>query len=221
MSAIAVNSDGARPGNLAAWLLKTAWWSILLGVAMQILTLVAARLLGAALPEVGVFLRDLSQKITWSSLVCVGLAIGNAASNMRPIRVGLVGLMAAPLSFIVARTAQKGTATALQVAPPDVMGDAIFAAMLLLKAAEYALLGFLLAGLARAGVQRAAAYVLRGSLVGLGFGGLVLLVHLGLIQPPPGLPKLLLVTINEVVFPVGCSLVLFASTRLGQMATGR
>ena len=55
------------------------------------------------------------QKISWATIVCVGLALGRAASAARAPLMGLMGLLAAPLAFNVARTLHQGTTKALQI----------------------------------------------------------------------------------------------------------
>ena len=68
-------------------LVRVAWLSIGLGLAMEVLLLVLAITLGNA-QSAKPFLADLTQKVTWSVIVCVGLAIGKLASKAH---LGLAG----------------------------------------------------------------------------------------------------------------------------------
>ncbi len=61
--------------NTRATFLKVAWLSICLGIGMEILLLIAAAGFGA-FSAVKVIVVDLVQKISWSFIVCTGLALG-------------------------------------------------------------------------------------------------------------------------------------------------
>jgi hypothetical protein len=56
--------------------------------------------------------------------------------------------------------------------------------------------------------------------VGLVFGGLILLLLVGS-SPQPPVADLVTQGINEVLFPVGCSLVLFSAGALGERVAAR
>lgn len=125
-------------------------------------------------------------------------------------------MFAAPLSFVAARMVQKGIAGALSVAPPDSMGSAMFLMVLLLKAAEYGTLGLAVAWLGGAAWARMRHFTLAGLGAGL-VSGLALVVTLYLqCDPRMPRPKVAAQSINEILFPMGCSLVLYASTVLGR-----
>jgi hypothetical protein len=80
---------------------------------------------------------------------------------------------------------------------------------------EYALLGLLLA---RIGKQRAgaSAHAAVGLLVGLIFGGTLIAVLLYYAAEPPPPHALVMQGVNEVLFPIGCSLAIFAAETLGE-----
>jgi hypothetical protein len=211
MSGASVASTTAAPRDTAGMLLRVAWASIVLGLLMQVLTMLAAGALGA-LAE---FVRDLAQKITWSGVVCSGLALGTAASRARPAWTGLAGLLAAPLAFILARAAHKGVGSAVNAPVPD-MAVLIFWTLLLLKALEYGLLGLLLARVAERypAAAHARTFALVGLSLGVVFGAAICSVaYFGASKPPP-FAKLVGQAINEVVFPIGCALVIYGATRL-------
>ena len=98
-------------------LLRVAWLSILLGIGMEALLLVLSVGFGNA-PQLKPIVADLVQKISWSFLVCAGLALGTAASTVRAPAMGLLGLMSAPAAFHIARILHKSVAEALAIAGP-------------------------------------------------------------------------------------------------------
>ena len=92
------------------------------------------------------FIADLAQKISWGSFVCIGLAFGKVAAELRFQVTGLMGFPAAPVDFNVARATHKVTENALGLASgvpalgpsPDLLAG--------IKALEYAALGLILVG---------------------------------------------------------------------------
>ena len=92
---------------------RVAWLSVGLGIAFEILLLVLAALSGTAGESGKPALADLAQKISWSFLVCVGLAFGTAARKLRETVMGGLGLFVAPLAFIAAKAIHKGLGQAL------------------------------------------------------------------------------------------------------------
>src|ERR687886_384753 len=90
------NATASSAPNLGATVLHTAWLAILLG-----------------LKEI---LADLLKQVSWSVFVCVGLALGTAASKARAPLMGLLGLLAAPLALGVSRSLHQGVVKALEIA---------------------------------------------------------------------------------------------------------
>src|SRR5262245_53623142 len=91
-------------------LLRSSWWAIVLGLVLEGLQLAASATAGGAPPATGALLAESAQKVSWSFIVCVALACGATASRARPPVLGLVGLLAAPFAFGVARAAHKSFA---------------------------------------------------------------------------------------------------------------
>jgi hypothetical protein len=202
--------------SLGSTLLFTAWLAIFLGLAMEVLLLIFAAGF-EPLPGLNVILAGLVRQVAWSVFVCVGLACGTAASKYRTLAMGLIGFLTAPLAFTCARTLHKGMLEALGAAADPLDGTSVFL-VALLKGVEYGVLGAALGWVGRRPWAGLAEYAGVGMFVGAFFGGA--LVAFKAVWPPEPLPTADLVSqlINEVLFPVGCSLILFFSDRLVKRA---
>jgi hypothetical protein len=192
-------------------LLQTAWWAIAVGCALEALVLLVALVFGK-LDRPQPFVADLTQKVSWGMVVCVALAFGNtAAKSLRTVLTGTLGLLGAPAAFVVARALHRGVGQALGLVA-GAAGGPPPALVATLKGLEYALLGAALAWLTAraAGVGRFAA-------VGLGVGAVFALVfHLLFATPGAALYPVVTRALNELLFPLGCSLAIYASTVLGR-----
>ena len=210
-SPVASSVTQSQTQNLSDTLLRVAWLSILLGLAIEVILLVIATGAGK-LPGIQSIAADLTQKISWSMIICVGLAFGKAASKGQPSWMALAGLVSAPIAFNVARTLHKSVSFALKAAEPG--AGAGFPFLIAgVKGLEYAALGMLLGWVGKRANAGVSAYAGVGLLVGIVFGGLIV----GLLAPAEfdvikALPQL----INEVLFPLGCSLALFAADAIGK-----
>src|SRR3712207_5242448 len=80
----------AAGGELWRKILRVAWLSILLGIVLEVLLLVLAAYTGTGGTTPKPFISDLAQKVSWSFIVCVGLAFGSTASKARS---GVMGLL--------------------------------------------------------------------------------------------------------------------------------
>ena len=206
----ALESDRSAP-DFAKTLLHVAWLSVLLGIVMELLVLGTASGLGI-MPGANAILADTVQKVSWSTIVCVGLAIGTASAKARGPVMGLAGLLAAPVGFVIARSLQRGILQALG-AGVSAAGQPSAFLLAILKGIQYGCLGTAVGWAGQRLQGRASAYVGAGLLTGIVFGGLTLV----LMSP---LPAAVLISrgVNEMLFPVGCSLVLFAAEALGKRA---
>ncbi len=205
------------PPDFWKGILHVAWIAIALGFVIEGLLIVLATST-TGLGNVNVFVADLVQKVSWSFIVCVGIAFGTAATRARPQVMGLLGLLAAPLAFNLARILHKGAGQALSIAAGMPPGVAPFL-LGLLKAVEYGVLGWALGQLGRRG-SGIGAHLAAGLAIGVTFGvGIVAAIGWMSIAPSP-LPAVLGRGINEVLFPVGCSLALYAANVLGKRAAG-
>lgn len=199
-------------------LIHAAWMAILLGLFMQIIVSSSGALAGGPLATYVEQFRDGAQKVSWSTLVCLGVAAGTAASKARVRAAGIAGLIAAPAAFVTAKMVQKSTATALGVAPAPDQTTAIFIAIISLKALQYGLLGGAVAWIAGKRWGGLRAHLGIGFLVGVIFGGAIIAITYFSAAVPPPAPKVVAQAVNEVIFPMGCATVLFAAGAIGRRA---
>ena len=189
--------------------LRVAWLSICLGIVLEVLILVLAAFTGTAGDTPKPFISDLAQKVSWSFIVCVGLAFGTTASKAREGIMGVLGLLAAPAGFTAARAIHKGVNGALGVAGKAMAPNLVF---LIggLKGVQYALFGVVLAWITKRSLGLKA-HVAAGLAFGLTFGVAIVAATVRASATPVPPVDLVARGINEVLFPVGCSLVLYAS----------
>ncbi len=199
--------------TLPQTLLNTAWMAVLLGLGMEIILLAVAAGFQKSTSTQAI-VADLVQKISWSTFVCVGVAVGTAAGRMRSHMMGLAGLIAAPIAFNVAKALHKSTAQALSVAGPAASGGPSPFLLALIKGLEYAALGFAIGHISRssAGLR---GHVLAGGVIGVVFGGTIIYLTVSMaVQPMPAI-GIVSRCVNEFIFPVGCAVVLYAAQKLG------
>ena len=217
-------TTGDSPANppstasLRVTLLRVAWLAILLGFVMEALLLLFAAGFGI-FPGLKSMSAELVRQVSWSTIVCVGLALGTAASKARVPLMGLLGFLAAPLAFDVSRSLHQGAVKTLEItgsgaeAPPVLL-------LALLKALEYGCLGVAIGWIERRTWGGAVAHLATGLLVGLVFGGTIVALTYQMSPEPLTSADLVSRVVNEILFPVGCSLVLFAATAVGERANG-
>ncbi len=213
--AAVINSPaGEEVSNLGATLLQVAWLAILLGLLIEIVLVVLAAGFGN-IPGVRPIVADLVQKVSWSVIVCVGLAFGTVASKAKSSFMGVAGLFAAPLAFDVARTLHRSASYALNLPTP---GAGAVSPLLLasLKGLEYAALGVLLGWVAKRSSAGVMSHAGIGFIVGLVFGGGFVFILYSVTPEPLPITKVVPQFLNELIFPVGCSLALFAADVLGK-----
>lgn len=197
-----------KPSQLRTTLTRVVWLSIALGLVMEAF-LVAARL-GAFTMDAAT--AELVNRVSWSVLVCTGLAIGDTlAENSRPLLLGLSGLLGAPLAFAVARGLHKGTADLMNIVQPADPISPLLAGGI--RGVEYMILGLAIFWLKKQPRSTVLSYIGVGLVIGLVFGSLIMFLNPGVTK---SLSSILVWVVNEVAFPVGCTLVLFASTAIGK-----
>ena len=216
------NDDSPTPASesttdLGAMLLRVAWLAIALGVAAEGLLLLLGSGFGEAL-GLRAAAADLVRNVSWSIFVCAGLAIGTAVVKARAPLMGLLGLLSAPLAFEASRVIHKGALEALAVSGGG-GGDVSPVVIAVIKGLEYGCLGIGIGWVSQRPWGGAMAHVGVGLLIGVVFGGADLALASGAIPAPPA-SELFVEGINEVLFPVGCALVLYSATALGKKAVG-
>jgi len=208
----AVPQTELGPGY-AALVLHVCWLSILLGLAVQISLLAASAAFGRV-PKPNPLIVDLAQRITWSTVVCSSISVAMAASKMRESFMGLAGMLSASVAFKIARSVQKGLGAALGAAPTVANGPSPLV-LGIIKAVEYGCLAAILAWMVRRN-RGAIAHAAAGLVMGVLFGAIVLgytyWTNFRLFNVADVVSR----GLNEVLFPVGCSLVLFATEAWGK-----
>jgi hypothetical protein len=224
-SEVAINDNAAaaaapQSSDAAAQILRrvvmVAWLAILLGLVMQGLSLAARASVGThpTLMQIAV---ELSQGITWSFFVCAGVGLGTALGKARAALGGLVGVVSAPLAMGLAKGSQKVVGGALGAADKPVIMSLMTLGVL--RAVEYGLLGWALAWLAGKQESRVWHFVLVGAVAGFVFGGSITWLTIAIaaakdmVMAPP---QIIATALNEMVFPIGCALVVYIALRVGR-----
>jgi len=177
--------------------------AVLLGIAMELITLAARGSSTATL------VRDTVGKIAWSSIVCFGVAVGAASSaKLRARSMAVAGFLSAPAAFAIARIVQKALSQAMGSASGSTRDVVLLA---LLKTLEYGGFGLVTGWLSSEGMSRVHYYAVAGAITGIYFGGLITVV-----AAAGGTVKVLPLALNEMLFPIGCAMVLFISGMLAR-----
>ena len=193
-------------------ILRLCWLAIGLGLLVQVLIVIAKMSVGAPFPGIR-WLPDLLGGITWALIVCAGVGLGVAAGEARKAVMGALGLISATLAFLAAKGVQRAV-QAFMDAPADRIAP-VFYATAVVRTVEYAALGFALGWLLSRPGKGAASFALTGFAVGLIFGGVTLWLNMTMGSPKP--PQLAALAVNELLFPVGCAVVIFLASRAGRM----
>jgi hypothetical protein len=194
------------PSGPWATLLRVAWLAIALGVLLQLALLLVAAGFGKGISP-GTVLAETFKTVSWSLLVCVGVALGRVAAKGRVPLEGITGLLAAPLALTAANAVQKGVAEAVNAAGVPAGPAPLW--VLAIKAAEYGCLGLALEWVGRRAWGSALGHLAVGLMTGVVFGGVFLAVVVQSAPTPLSTPSLLARGLNELLFPVGCALVVF------------
>jgi hypothetical protein len=218
MSSTSTTVDNVKSGDDSAifWLLKVTWYSVALGLALEIAVLLV-QVFSSSLPKLPVIAADSVQKVSWSLLVCAALAIGvTSAKAVRTALSGVLGLFAAPLAFVIAKALHKAVGQALGApAPPTLSAIPSPLVLAAIKAAEFAVLGTTAAWLSKQPWSRMKNYVLTGLAVALVFGGALIAYIYSSTQPHPAAVKLVPQALSELLYPMGCAMVLYGTDTLG------
>lgn len=204
--------------DLIATLRRVAWLSILVGLLIEALILIVKYGFGSAGGLTAVII-DTIGKISWPFLVCFGVASGQViAKGKLPITriwtMGIAGLLAAPIAFAAVRVLHKGMSTALGQADAGAEA-AVVILVAIVKAAQYGTLAALIGRLQTRPDCTAWQHARIGLGSGLVFGGAALLLT-QLSAESVTTVNIITQSINELVVPVGCSLILFSTKVLSK-----
>lgn len=204
-------SAPASPDILAR-LLRGAWLGVLLGLVIEGL-LLSVQIAQDQLPEPIRIVADTVQKMSWSSLVCAALAAGQAVARSRTALAGAIGLVGAPIAFLLARSLHKATLEMLGNGAASTATPWLGAGI---KGVEYALLGVAILWLVKRNASWKA-YAWVGAATGAVSYGLVLWL-----LPAGG--DAVQRAIVEIAHPVGCALAVYVTAqfnrRIGQNGSG-
>jgi hypothetical protein len=205
-----------RPG-VSAVLFRVGWLAVLLGLFMELLLVIFAWLHGG-FQDARPFVADAAQKVSWAMVVCVGLAVARTVSKGQELVVGLAGLLVAPAAFTIARVVHR---TATQALATTAVVVAISPLVLAgVKGLEYAVLGIAIIWISRQPWGGLGAHIAAGAIAGVVFGGTILALTMAVAQQPPSVAALYGWGVNELVFPIGCAVVLFVTDVLGEQRAG-
>jgi len=213
-----VASRAVVPDRFFDQSVRVAVWSVALGIGLEIAHLVLLAFQDR-LPDAARIVAETMGKVTWSVFVCLSISFGMAAGKARPRAMALLGLLSAPAGFAIARSVHKGVASALSVAPgaTEVLSPFLMAGI---KAIEYGVLGLVVARLSSRPKITLKGHLLAGLAIGV---VAALLLNLLALRAQPDMPTTVIVgrTVAEVLFPVGCSAVIYVTERAMRVARGR
>jgi hypothetical protein len=196
--------------SLAPRLLRAAWLAVLIGLAIQGLTVAVGALVGVSSSALSALLGAVG-KVSWSTLVCLGVLIGLSLPRATLRSAAGWGFLSAPIAFHGARAMQHGLAFALEL-PIGSQGSALLIAGSLIKATQYAALAGTLAWLKQRPDAGPGSFFGVGLAHGFTFGVLFVAVTAWLSQQT-GIVQLAPTIVNEVLFPACCALVIYVTTR--------
>ena len=190
--------------------LRAAGPSLILGLVTRGLLYLIGSLYDQSHANVA-FVGELLSRLSWSVIVCMGLAAALFAVKHRAFAMGAAGSVAAPIAFFVSRGMRKGVVDFLHlIEVSDIPSPTVLA---LLKGGEYACLGIILGWLGQRHRGTARAYATIGATIGVIFGGTILAFTASVTPSALGPAGILTWAVNEVLFPIGCSLVVFSGER--------
>jgi hypothetical protein len=193
-------------------LLTIAWMAVVFGLLIQLLVLLAKMAAGAPFPGMR-WLPDVMGGVTWSLIVCAGVGLGIAASEARKAVMGVLGLVSAPVAFVSAKGVQRAVQSFME-APVDKLTP-LFYATAGVRAVEYACLGAALGWLMQRPGARTPSFAAAGAVAGLVFGGITIGLNMTMGSPKP--PQLASLAVNELLFPIGCAVIIYLASRAGRL----
>lgn len=197
--------------------LRVAWLAILLGIFLELVLLVV-KSIGQQSAGPQFYAADLAQKVSWSLVVCIGVAVGQSVGRvLQPFAAGVVGLLVSPLAFAAAKGIHKAVGSSLQIAVPAAGQIAPSPGIIaLVKGVEFAMLGVLLAWIATQAWAGFRTHIASGLATGIVFGSALVKYTYLASSPRPDTVTSVAMALNELIYPIGCSCVIYSSSKLGQ-----
>jgi hypothetical protein len=211
-SAAETRLDSRAHSGKALWpeAVRVAVLSIGLAVLLELLQVVVARLTGTPY-AVSEMVRDAFLKVPWAIVVCMALWIAIRIAADRPAVVALIGLVAAPIGSLLARSSTEMAHGLAVAAAPAAAPSPLLVATL--RGVEYACLGLAVMWLGRRVWSNGLHHAGAGFLVGLLFGGVLLALAAVLSNNPFTTATVGAWIVNELLFPVGCALIVFVNAK--------
>jgi hypothetical protein len=205
----AIAPDAHRAREAISRVALVAVLAVGLGLFMQALVVVLRLADGIVLAEART-LAELMGSITWSVIVCTGVAIGMSIGKARALLGAGLAFFFAPLALASAKAVEKVMLAVMEASQtPAILSLELVGVV---RAAEYGLLALMLTMLTERRAVRFAPYALAGLTIGVVFGGLVTALTL-VAGAPSGPVAIATLVAKEVGSPLGCALVIF----VGQM----
>jgi hypothetical protein len=192
--------------------LRVALLSLVLVVVLEALLVLGDVLTGGLRigDGAGAIFADLLGKVPWSLFVCTGIWLGLEFGHGRPPLSLLAGLVAAPIASLLLRAVAEGAHAFMFASEPAGASPLMVAGI---KGIEYACLGFLIGWLGRRAWAAVSHHAAAGLVVAIPFGAVLLVAAAAASEDPLGPSQLAVWTVNELLFPIGCALILYAAAR--------
>lgn len=151
-----------------------------------------------------------AEKVPWALFVCTGVWLGIATGHGRLPLSLLAGLVSAPIGSLLLRAVAEGAHAMAFAGVPS--GPSPFA-VAAVKGLEYACLGFIIGWLGQRSWAAVHHHAAAGLTAGILFGGILLAMTVAASSRPLGGMMIVAWAVNELLFPVGCALILFSAAR--------
>jgi hypothetical protein len=207
-------TEAAAPDlvRVRSQVLRVALLSLVLVVVLEALLVIGDVVTGGVRMSdgAGAIVADLLGKVPWSLFVCTGIWLGLQLGRGRPPLSLVAGLVAAPIASLLLRAVAEG-AHAFAFTPEAIGPSPLLVAGI--KGIEYACLGFLVGWLGRRAWAAVSHHAAAGLVVAIPFGGAMLVAAAAASEDPLGPSQIAVWTVNELLFPIGCALILYTAAR--------